>query len=145
MNRNHTLLDIERITGMNPLLELARASALDWYTTIREKPISTLHDSDLNQLIRHHLHTECILSECLHRLYEDPVTGAYYDGELLNSLATHISPSFWKKHHTSRTSIEEFLIMVNTFKIPEIYSWDAETEKRNYYSSIQRLTEKIEA
>lgn len=145
MNRNHTLLDIERITGMNPLLELARASALNWYTSIREKPISTLCDSDLNQLIRHHLHTEFILSECLHRLYEDPVAGAYYDGELLDSLATHISPTFWQTHQKSRTSIHEFLIMVNTFKIPEIYQWDAETEKRDYYYSIERLKEKIQA
>lgn len=145
MNRNHTLLDIERITGMNPLLELARASALDWYTSIREQPISTLHDSDLNQLIRHHLHSESILSECLHRLYEDPVAGAYYEGELLDTLATHISPTFWRKHHDSRISINEFLIMVNTFKIPEIYQWDAETEKRDYYYSIERLTQKIQA
>lgn len=145
MNRNHTLLDIERITGMNPLLELARASALNWYTSIREQPISTLPDSDLNQLIRHHLYTEFILSECLHRLYEDPVAGAYYDGELLDTLATHISPTFWKTHHTSRTSIHEFLIMVNTFKIPEIYQWEAETEKRVYYDSIERLQEKIQS
>ena len=145
MNRNHTLLDIERITGRNPLLKLAKESALDWYTSIREQPISTLRTSDLNQLIRHHLHTEYILSECLHRLYEDPVSGAYYDGELLNTLATYIPHTFWQKHHDSRTSINEFLIMIHTFKVPEIYQWDAEKEKRDYYSSIQRLTEKIQA
>lgn len=143
MRRDHTLQNIEQITGTTPLLHFAKASLLEWYDGIREQRICQLAEPDLNQLIKHNLYTEYLLPECLHRLYEDPVVGAHYDGQLLEMLATYIPSHFWMNHQSSRASIEEFLIMLNTFKIPEIYPWTVEAEKKDYLYSIEQLKAKI--
>lgn len=139
MYRKDTIRDLEQLTCSTPFFTWNQESAQLRYKEIRELQFCDVTDADIHFLFHHQLYTEALLQECFHRLYENPVRGIDFNGQMLEVIANQVSAEFWKKHDHARNSLHEFLAMVNTFNVADLFNWSNNKNKWNYIIHLKEL------
>ena len=69
----------------------------EWYSHIRDTPISEFDDGDLSRACRQCLYLDHVVPIAVERLKTEPLAGDMYDGELLAAMKP-IPTSYWKNN-----------------------------------------------
>ncbi len=115
-----------------------------WYNKILSKSLPELADGDVAKLIRQELHLNYVIDEAVSRLWENPVSGEKYDGELINSL-NEIDDSFWLNHSDIKNKVAELIDAIKSSEIdfPDDFEWLYDGAEEEYFETLEILLRKL--
>lgn len=145
--RGLTVSEINKLEGFLENKENIdeNSSSLEiWYNNIQNKKLLQLTDGNIARLIRQEFHLRYAIHEGIHRLWDNPVAGDLFDGEILVMIC-RLEKQFWLINLDLKEKIEELVWAFSNerFSFPSDFEWITEDDEKEFYNSLDLLKSKI--